>query len=109
MKPRSVRRGSERDVAALVLVVDDDPDLRQMLTTALKTRGHQIAAAASGKERVHPRLISIAAVSTHRRRGLEVLLEPPFDLRDQCRPLHEVVVGSLADRVTAGTLDRRPR
>lgn len=55
--------GKSREPAARVLVVDDDPDLRQLLTIALADEGYDVRAAPNGRaaldllEAWQPRLI----------------------------------------------------
>ena len=64
-----------------ILVIDDDPDLVELIRLALETQGYQVFSAASGTEglekvkEINPELIILDVMMEHVTEGFQVALE----------------------------------
>ncbi len=63
-----------------ILVIDDDPDLVELIRLALETRGYQVFSAVNGTEglektkEINPDLIILAVILKHVTEGFQVAL-----------------------------------
>src|SRR5260221_1697721 len=96
------RRGWKLRLMARILVIDDDPDMRDMLGQTLKSAGHEVALAADGQEGVHqcrarPADLVVTDIYMPNREGLETIME----LRNG---FPDIAIIAMSGRATAGTM-----
>lgn len=95
---RSQERAGEAAMAFHILVVDDDPDVRDVLTRFLRRRGYLVENAADGEEalaavREHDPDLMLLDIYLPKMTGLDVL----YALRDDHRNVPTIALSGIPD------------
>lgn len=93
----------KRKELAQILIVDDDPQVRDVLSKILETRGHEVRTAADGDSgigafREQPADLVILDIFMPGKEGLETI-------RELRKEFGEVRIMAISGRLSAGTYD----